>query len=152
MKQILKLIESVDPKDNATLDEIDARVYCYCGASLSPLSFKSISDGRYRVKYLESSYKSSMDGQWISHGEEDLCDLPNYTRSRDSLKEIRPEGLAFSVVGRIDGSACYRLVSLVTAESDPRLVRGFDSPYLPTEELAELWAILSAIQHERDNT
>jgi hypothetical protein len=26
---ILKLIESVDPKDTAKLDEIDARVWCY---------------------------------------------------------------------------------------------------------------------------
>tara|TARA_A100000172_G_scaffold78648_2_gene64480 strand:+ start:36 stop:425 length:390 start_codon:yes stop_codon:yes gene_type:complete len=71
-----------------------------------------------------------------------------YTRSRDALKEVRPEGFEFpkdvltNVAGFIFGYGC------------PAFNNGKFLAYykpLPTEELAELHAIIQAIMWERDN-
>lgn len=130
VKAILEMIESVSPDDADTMDEIDGLVQGYISPS-------------------EDMNEFDWADQW-SHFRATSCGGKNmpywaYTRSRDALKAIRPEGLAFSVVGKIDGSTNYRLVS---TKSDARLVRGFDSPLLPTEELAELHAIIQAIEWE----
>ena len=71
-----------------------------------------------------------------------------YTRSRDALKAIRPEGWyikldIFSVPGKPKWTCeCFNLTEGAGC---------FLSPVLPTEELAELHAIIQAIEWEREN-
>jgi hypothetical protein len=68
-----------------------------------------------------------------------------YTRSRDALKAIRPDGWFFQagILGRGYECFAYRLKEL---DQD-----FFETTYLPTEELAELHAIIQAIEYERSN-
>lgn len=65
-----------------------------------------------------------------------------YTRSRDALKSIRPEGWGFSI-SHLNAVVAYRIND----------TGGFDyalqTQKLPTEELAELHAIIQAIEWER---
>jgi hypothetical protein len=74
-KEILEMIEAVDPGDSAKLNEIDARVKRY------------LSNGVWNQTYYEKKLK---DGRWFPE--------PQYTRSRDALKAIRPEGWQFRMV------------------------------------------------------
>jgi hypothetical protein len=117
---ILKIIETVDPADTAKLDEIDARVQKFL-----------INDPRYVLK--------DVAGQWIIH-EPGKFNFKNkatiYTRSRDALKAIRPEGWAFYINSR----------GVCQAYSSDNVIRVLP---LPTEELAELHAIIQAIEYER---
>lgn len=103
-KNILSLIESVDPSDTAKLDEIDRAVDNYLSNSGSVLS-------------------------------------KQYTRSRDALKAIRPEGCVLSI--QTSGTCA------IWYKSNPFHA---DSNFVgegKTEELAELHAIIQAIDYER---
>ena len=104
VQEILKLIEEVDPKDTAKLDEIDARVYEF-------LDFPDSNIG-----------------------------CPEYTRSRDALKAIRPEG--WRVFNLSEGT----MFEFDLGKTNARVFRGLAI----TEELAELAAILQAINYERN--
>jgi hypothetical protein len=64
--------------------------------------------------------------------------MNNYTRSRDALKAIRPKGWFPSIIKNPSGS-------FYGDDSNG----DFPSPALPTEELAELHAIIQAIEYER---
>lgn len=111
MKEILKMIEEVDPSDTAKLDEIDARVWC----CLMGCRFES-----------------------MNHP---------YTRSRDALKAIRPEGWRWWVSQQDDNAGTWNAgCQQQHVPYHVMLEGGFK-----TEELAELHAILQAIQCERDN-
>jgi len=68
------------------------------------------------------------------------------TRSRDILKGIRPDGWFLSMEGwPQDEPPLWRYkISL-------HKIGNFISPPLPTEELAELHAIIQAIEYERNN-
>lgn len=68
-----------------------------------------------------------------------LYPMPKFTRSRDELKKIRPDDF-FPNVTEINNG-----VLLVYASK----VNGIDSICLATEELAELHAIIQAIERER---
>ena len=71
-----------------------------------------------------------------------LADAPSmFTSSRDALKSIRPEGWHY--YGGRDGDGYYVEMNREDEE--------MDSGRLPTEELAELHAIIQAIEHERQN-
>jgi hypothetical protein len=69
-----------------------------------------------------------------------------YSRSRDAVKSIRPEG-------------CFVRINDCGHEMDWFIAEVFEddkygsvlTPKLPTEELAELHAIISAIEYERNN-
>ncbi len=82
---------------------------------------------------------------WVDSGEEPdgmlWVSLPEYTRSRDALKAIRPEG--WSVFTHTTSTG-----SMATMErlSPQKLVTMRN---LPAEELAELHAIIQAIEYER---
>jgi hypothetical protein len=116
---ILKMIETVDPTDTAKLDEIDARVAEYT-------QDQDCEDPHIFQDYLD----------FRKHG----FDVPFYTRSRDALRAIRPERWQFEIrqypkdwrcsVGK--GGFMKRVGS--SAE---------------TEELAELHAIIQAMEFER---
>ena len=67
-----------------------------------------------------------------------------YTRSRDALKAVRPEGWWFHGMSRyFDEPHIY----VAEPKDDDSLIL---SPSLPTEELAELHAIVQAIAYERE--
>jgi hypothetical protein len=71
----------------------------------------------------------------------------DYCSSRDALKQIRPHGFCFSLYGTEAG---YSINARLTGEPLERH-RYFASPdKMPTEELAELHAILQAIEHARN--
>lgn len=118
-QEILKLIETVDPTDSAKLDEIDILVYEY----LEPVN----SGYPYRIA-LSLGVPSG---------------LPKYTRSRDALKAIRPEGWSSygAVHKEMSSFVYYKGVGYERIETDC-----YD---LPTEELAELHAIIQATEFER---
>ena len=113
---ILTLLESVQPDDTAGLDEIDARVWKY----LHPWS-RSIDD--IKADPL----------------------IEKYTRDRNALKAIRPEGW-FPLVARSFDENTYRLYGYIMCCESGKIDT---MPFLPTEELAELHAIIQAIAHDR---
>jgi len=134
VKEILELIENVDPEDSDTLDEIDARVWCY----LERVNFLRITES---LKHIEYKYRDS-EKVWD-------CELKElYTRSRDALKRIRPrnvcvriENVSFSHKVTVDEWACY-LVEYPVIGPDME-VHAY-AQGMKTEDLAELYAILMA--------
>lgn len=130
-QEILKMIEEVSPDDTAKLDEIDARVMAY----LEGWEFKN---------YFKMYNEERMQAFTLDEGE--TLFTVRYTRSRDALKAIRPEGWLFTT-GVID---IGKFVSMGHSPNE-----GFEKDYtlksetLPTEELAELHAIIQAIEYER---
>lgn len=126
---ILKMIEEVDPSDTAKLDEIDARVWCL---SHEARFKKMLSTPKYYKHGYFSYYQGSVWGSKM------VYPPIQYTRSRNALKAIRPEGWKRII---IQGFPC----SGWTVE----IYDGAGTPNLPTEELAELHAIIQAIEYER---
>lgn len=112
-KTILRMIEAVDPGDAKTLDEIDAKIWWF----LNP---------EKKSAYLGIDYNPQ-----------------KYTRSRDALKAIRPEGIRNWNIGM-----GKRKTYGCSIEYDGCVVFSA-SDMFPTEELAELHAIISAIEYER---
>jgi hypothetical protein len=129
-KTILEMIESVDPKDTDKLDEIDARVTVF----LHP----------HRDYKCHGMWKKEL-WVWVHGFVQDwpYTKVVPYTRSRDSLKQIRPKGWQFCFSDWGDG---WDVTLFPTDVKYPRL----DSKRLPTEELAELFAIIQAIEWERN--
>jgi len=105
IKDILTLIEKVDPADSAGLDEIDEAV-------------EGVITGWAIIRH-----------------------TPQYTRSRDALKYIRPKEWLFDISA---GRARYKCFATPPNGDDAEITAS-----APTEELAELYVILSAIEHER---
>lgn len=127
---ILKLIETVDPSDTAKLDEIDARVWCW----INTVEFVKLRRPGGQKGYEIPRYAARLGGS--------LCDRyitksEIYTRSRDALKSIRPEGLTLEVESRGIARA--------------RHIGRFFKIVLRDECLAELHAIIQAIEYERNN-
>lgn len=70
-----------------------------------------------------------------------------FVSSRDALKAIRPEGWAFDHIALTDGDINIFGYSCLAYHRDfDRLI---ESPDTLTEELAELHAIIQAIEYER---
>jgi len=140
-EKILRLIESVslsNPADDETLDLIDARVHAYCSSRTFVANGKTCTDDH-------TSY-------WVQYRENPPCKeygVPRYTRSRDALKAIRPKGwekrsgwrtaiLQETQVGDCWLAKLYKI--------DGKAIMSFACP---TEELAELHAIIQALIEER---
>lgn len=136
-QKILEMIKVVSPDDTVAMDEIDARMEAY-------LADKEYSSHGHKEAPpdLYVRFKSG-DGGWIRR----------YTRSRDALKAIRPEGWTFVL-------RCYVPKGHTHAEIyDCSMLRGIEAERgaapevkgfgLPTEELAEIHAIIQAIEYER---
>lgn len=146
LTELLKMIETVDPSDTAKLDEIDARVHEYLG-------FQWHGDG-------VSVEHKLWAGHWgfDSVKEPSLCNCETqkdfapepkeYTRSRDALKAIRPDGLTITLFIQPNGAGYQAWVRPTNSNHKPY---PFESETdLKTEELAELHAILQAIEYERE--
>lgn len=116
-KEILELIENVDPSDTDTLDEIDGLFWGY---------------------YYKEGCQQSKGGR--------------PTRSRDALKSIRPEGWQYRLEHDF-GSDCFLFtMTKWGARCVPK--KYIDGQWdiskpIKTEELAELHAIIQAIEWER---
>ncbi|MCF0055497.1 hypothetical protein [Dyadobacter sp. CY356] len=145
-EMILKMIETVDPADTAKLDEIDARVSAYCRhhdkkipewVERWPLEFQArigVGGNKWRV------FVPKENGEMV------IWWKPiKYTRSRDALKAIRPDGWIFDI-NWMSGNA-YCSVSKGKFSYDDFV--SFLAEDLLTEELAELHAVIQAIAHER---
>lgn len=141
---ILKMIEEVSPDDTEKMDEIDARVWC----------FVNLRDPESDC-WIGGEKKNQWQAAYMYH------DSMEYTRSRDALKAIRPDGWEFQADVRF---ACdikpegvlYRFWAMLPDWAkwnpvDNRWIQNIESPKLPTEELAELHAIIQAIDYERKN-
>lgn len=137
ISEILKMIEGADPSDDNSLNEIDARAWVFL--TLNDDFQVSIHKGGRSITYRHNSWKVE-DRSVLKH----LFDDHQYTRSRDLLKSIRPEGWHWLNTCKYpDGSyhtnMFHNTIDGVVATSGP----------LPTEELAELHAIIQAIDYER---
>lgn len=171
-QKILTMIEAVSVGDTDTMDEIDGRVWCY----LKGYSFNEIVEGTDSEGWEYPEYKTK-DILFINEDkdEQEACfweafddykENPYpalYTRSRDALKAIRPDGeiiidKEFEVWScQIDFTPkTHPLLSLwgrLTKKKIPAHAQRacFEAPKLPTEELAELHAVIQAIEWERNN-
>jgi hypothetical protein len=134
-EQILKMIEEVSPDDTAKLDEIDAMVWCYL---LKVTFHHMIADYEGDTAYRWSV--TAKEAQAISQ------DALEYTRSRDALKAIRPEGYTIRDYHFLP---CFGWKVSICGSADKAI--DFTAKDLPTEELAELHAIIQAIAYEREN-
>lgn len=119
---ILKMIEEVDPNDRAKLDEIDFDVCMWL-----------IPERKRRQ---------------IERGFTGLYHIPKYTRSRDALKSIRPIGWGYDHDVIFDKWAIVGYMTEGFAKDFPCV----ESPILPTEELAELHAIIQSIAYDRSKS
>ena len=124
---ILKLIEDVDPEDRDALDEIDARVDCF----------------RMKCRFISFTSEMEFPCEYSFQGHVARMQSSRYTRSRDDLKAIRPEGWAICVT-----TYKHKAIANCLINMEGKLLQ---ANRLPTEELAELHAIIQAIQWERDN-
>lgn len=119
---IMKMIAEVDPADTGRLDEIDLAVGKYIG-------------GNEIIVFLLEKAPSGIEKP-----------LRQYTRSRDALKAIRPEGWNFQGLRETDAHLWWSEFRLGHQTSYDKAVCASE---LPTEELAELHAIIQAIEHGR---
>lgn len=134
-QEILEMIESVDPSDENVLLGIDARVWAYLNLQ-----------GDFRISFSSGGATHYRHNSWPATAQTILrhsFSNPKVTTSRDALKRIRPKLFSFDI-NTIDEhvGVIVRSVSFYKGA-------GFESPILPTEELAELHAIVQAIEHER---
>lgn len=131
--ELLKMIETVDPNDIVKLDEIDARVQLYAAC------IKSVREG---IKDMD---------KWI-YTRKKYQDCPQYTRSRDALKSIRPEGWGIQIIQEhFQDWATKKITRPWFCTIRKHDVVAFGQFSLPTEELAELHAIIQAITYERSS-
>lgn len=136
LEQILKMIRTYDPENRLGMKEINARVYAFL--NLQGDFQVSFSDGG-SVYYRHNSWPNDASTVLLH-----LFDSFNYTTSRDKLKEIRPDGWRFEIYPDTEeGWTCY----MTSVRKDKE--NQFSAYYLPTEELAELYAIIQAIDFER---
>jgi len=138
---ILSMIEEVNPDDTTTLDKINILTLGYIAGA--------------DVHIIEIDYDGSVYAMNALREEVDLHRSYNkneidFTRSRDALKAIRPEGWYLDHAGisyAQGGFSCtlWRGKDKELIYSDPFL----NPKKVGTEELAELHAIIQAIAYER---
>lgn len=139
-EKILRLIETAVPGDATILEEIDDRVLCYIAqAELLPIG-TSDNPGFPLMRWSDGTTTI-------------LPPRPSYTSSRDALKMIRPNGFVFDMTCRVGGYDCLAYDNregMPLWKSYEDWIGGAGNQYLiPTEELAELHAIIQAIEYER---
>lgn len=125
---ILKMIETVDPADSAKLDEIDIRTQLFIYS---------------KTQQLNVGYRDERDFYLYKTYRLEFGDFKRYTRSRDLLKQIRPVGYTFRIFQDINLKWQSGLYKVALA------YHGNMTLWFPTEELAELHAIIQAIDYER---
>jgi hypothetical protein len=130
-EEILKMIEDASPGDADKLDAIDVCVASYL-------------HGKEYAAHRLSGFTAILlteNGEVVAVGSQ-------YTRSRDALKIIRPEGWRLEIQhvrSLSDAGKTKWYSSLISPCSNYEVNVG----PMPTEELAELHAIIQAIEYER---
>jgi hypothetical protein len=71
-----------------------------------------------------------------------------YSISRDALKAIRPKRWTFDIYWHEDGVECLAAIGAAYNRNSPLIV----AKRFPAEQLAELHAIIQAIEYERSPT
>lgn len=138
---ILKMIEAVDPADTAKLDEIDARVWCLL-ENKKFVMMRLTNRGHF---FFEEPFAGL-----IAQGEHSTDFVEKYTRSRDALKAIRPDGWGFNNYYHYKHGIDSQLHSCSAGHwKVNQWENTIFAEALPTEELAELHAIIQAIDYER---
>lgn len=136
-RYVLSLIEKVQSNDQIDLlNEIDARVDCiiknreYIHHEIGKFGLLS-----YKYKCDEPPPKTHLGTAWC-------VGSPLYSRSRDALKVIRSSEWHYSLISDGTNKAIY----FFNGEC-------FTSPHsrLPTEELAELHAIIQVMEYIHQN-
>lgn len=133
-QEILGMIEGVDPNDKIKLEEIDAMVFCYVHHGTL---------GRINRQHWNGFEFIPVSGKPFIKGFEQKT---AYTRSRDAIKSIRPEGWSFSCGWAADEN---KVLFCSSWNNKPRHIVLEAHKGLPTEELAELHAVIQAIEHDR---
>lgn len=132
---ILKMIEAVGKDDTDTLDEIDARYWCW----------------RNGHSYTGHTYWTRDDGS-KGVGITPYHEPERVSRSRDALKKERPEGWVYELLIGPTGKSWMDIHRPYDSDTYPLTFgKGFKSPVLPTEELAEFHAIVQAKVWEENN-
>lgn len=94
------LIELVDsnPSDEAVLNEIDARVWCYkMGFDFVKLNSNKTGLRKFTCnKYEQDGFKQRLVNSLPTHR--------SYTRSRDALLQLRKPGWFLNIIGQQDGT------------------------------------------------
>lgn len=139
-KQILTMIEQVDPNNPQQLDEIDARVWCFINEKTYLRHTSSEGYDCYGKKnqtgiFIEEHTETDLSRRYVPYSH---CE--QYTRSRDAIKSIRPDGWYIQITTQQDGAYCVIWENIKSAY--------LTTPILPTEELAELHAIIQAIAYD----
>ena len=140
-KEILTLIENADPSDSDALDEIDAKLHCFLNEQEYERHY--IEDYNTLLPQLRISYKDSGVEPF------DCILLYRYTRSRDALKRIRPEGWNIDINSHLQMLPFAKAKIYISGGYRDR--EAYFSPELPAEELAELHAIVQSIEWTRQN-
>ena len=136
-KKLLEMIENVKADDTEALEEIDVRAFCF----FINETLKEWSPSDFEFNVIEHN----MTHIYGNFDYKDECQ--QYTRSRDALKAVRPDGVKFNMQDCSEpwhkywGWRCTAIRGLDDYEYYAR--------ELPTEELAELHAIIQAIAYER---
>lgn len=132
-KEILHLIENADINDRDDLNYIDAQAGFYVKHSgvMQDLLEYYLKDGKTYDDAVTHAIKFKY--------------APEYTRSRDALKAIRPKG-KISWVFFNDYPEGSRARAEIFHDNGDNPIQ---TDWMPTEELAELHAIIRAIEFER---
>ena len=146
-KDILEMIENVDPSDTDKLDEIDARVWCFDWKEeyIGTVNGNHMTRGK-DTNGLECGYKCGIDDYCLGNPI-----VPKYTRSLDAIKSITPDGWQIKIEqdsGLNTLWDCTLLKFGARCEVEHCIFTGW-SCELPTEELARLHATIQAIEYER---
>lgn len=147
-QKILHIIEGAHPNDKDTLNEIDARVWFF----LNDAEFIKANDFNGRV-YGYTARQKSIDQRYsdlMEIGGQSGFTAPQYTRSRDALKAIRPEGWQVKIAHDAGSNVWQCSLTKWAPRSVPLKCINYHWNYAAlTEELAELHAIIQAIEWER---
>ena len=136
VKSLLTAISSAKVDDVQAMDRINEAVYCYVK----------------QVEFVKRTYPAS---DMITFKDKDgvfsaFC--PQYHNDRNALKAIRPNGWTLDSI-IFYGSRSQNIKfwkAEIHRSGEPSTVLA--SRGMPTEELAELYCIIAAIQHDRANT
>jgi len=131
-RYILHMIETYDTKNTEVLDEIDARWWL-------------VAEGYINAPHNAFWHKDvNVNTRFICQG--NLA--PKYTRRRDALKAIRLDGWVVNLVLNFNDNESFFAVYNWFGDNVSKQI---DSPKLPTEELAELHAIIQTYIYTWEN-
>lgn len=144
-EEILKLIESIPEamregsavEVTNRMDEIDARVWIYIAGPGHTFE-KMLDCGHCDYTLANGNQCMGLKGSW-----------KQYTRSRDALKQIRPDGWYFGYETGFSGDVPVFSYGCWKKSTEFPGYPMISTRCLPSEECAELYAIIQAIEFER---